>query len=281
MKNNPLIYLLFLLIFASCESMITDVEVPEQDSKLVIGCYLQPGDTMIEVNVNRSFPLYESSQFMQPEIENATVVISSSQGSITVPWDPAYYNYRISTSSFPILAGTSYSIEVSAPGFETVTGSTNVPGAANTQVIFQGWDSAWSPTYAEYVNRYRFEVTDAVGTPSYYRAILSSVTGDSLMVYGFNADQTKGKEYFTDEDGDLSKFNFEFQLSTQFTHMENFSAKFILLTVDEAYYNYNKSLVTAVNNSGNPFSEPALVYGNINKGLGIFGSYQKFTIVVQ
>ncbi|WP_421873166.1 DUF4249 family protein [Marinoscillum sp.] len=41
----------------------------------------------------------------------------------------------------------------------------------------------------------------------------------------------------------------------------------------EAYYAYFKSLENQVNSRENPFSEPILVYNNIENGLGIFASH--------
>lgn len=40
---------------------------------------------------------------------------------------------------------------------------------------------------------------------------------------------------------------------------------------DENYYKYHRSLETSGND--NPFTEPSLVYTNINNGLGCFAAY--------
>ena len=280
--KRTLLYLLLLALLSSCESMISEVDVPEQKPKLVIGCYLQPDDSMIVVRVTRSFPLYSSNaQFYPPAVDYATVKISSSQGTVTLPYDPGTEEYKISTSSYPVAPGVTYSLEVSAPGFETVTAQTTVPGLANAQVQITGSDSLWSSLYMEYRMRYRFEVTDLKGTPSYYRVYMTAYSGDTLVGFMMTPELTKGKEFFCDEDGDEQKFTLEFQLPSNLTHDSTFSASFYLVTADEAYYNYNKSLVTAYNQNGNPFSEPALVYGNITNGLGVFGSCQKFRILIQ
>ena len=53
-----------------------------------------------------------------------------------------------------------------------------------------------------------------------------------------------------------------------------------LLRTDEAYFRYHGSLRRQDDIDGNPFAEPAPLYGNVTGGLGVFAAYVQTRVAV-
>nr|MDA3823724.1 DUF4249 family protein [Bacteroidales bacterium] len=80
------------------------------------------------------------------------------------------------------------------------------------------------------------------------------------------------KLYFSDEiiDGQKYQLKLEFEDWNASYEREYFVE---LISMNKAGYLYRKSVREFINSSGDPFSEPVLIYSNIENGFGIFAGY--------
>jgi Domain of unknown function (DUF4249) len=89
----------------------------------------------------------------------------------------------------------------------------------------------------------------------------------------------KATELFSDSKNDgslfasgIGRFPNNFSVGSSATNVK-IKIELILISCDEGYFNYHKSLENYSGN--NPFSEPTLVSSNITGGLGCFGAYNQ------
>jgi hypothetical protein len=138
-------FLASIFLFTSCKSLVTDIDIPYND-RLVIQCFISPQDTLLEVSVTKTAPVIGDildGAERYPNILNANVVLSDGQKSVTIPYKtlqlPSSYDadgeyiftarsrYFLSAKNLPITVGKTYTLKVSAPGFDSVEGSCVIP----------------------------------------------------------------------------------------------------------------------------------------------------------
>ena len=186
------------------------------------------------------------------------------------------------------MADHSYNLKVDAPGYTSVEASCKVPILNNQSLHLLSFDSiSGNQNSVEY--KFKVEFTDFSGIGNYYR-----IGGDLKVLYdssmgmsadtGYNALSAKlNQEFLTDKVADgqkmLSELNYN-KYNNEFGYggEKLIGLKLVLLTTDENYYKYHKSLSGYVGDD--PFSEPTIVYSNIHNGLGVFAAYRKYTVNV-
>jgi len=288
MKKYIFIAFLFMTTcFFSCEKIVDNVDLPQQEPKLVVHCYISPEDTLIKAHVYLSVPIFSNYNIDEySPVTNATVKITDFSQEATLIYD-GIEKYVISTSAFSILPNNTYKITVSAPGYKAVEASCKVPAYTNETLQIIAIDSIKSNDYnTEY--KFKIEFTDRPGIGDFYR-----LSGNVTTVYddgsGTNIDTSEymlypkyGQEFFSDKNNDGQKMLSEMNYYKYSYYEEGYGGeriiglKFHLLVTDEHYYKYHKSLS---NYSGDdPFSEPTIIYSNMQNGLGVFGAYRKFTV---
>ncbi len=138
-------FLASILLLTSCKSLVTDIDIPYED-RLVVQCFISPQDTLLEVSVTQTAPVIGTivdGAERYPNILNANVVLTDGQKSVTIPYKtlqlPSSYDadgeyiftarsrYYLSAKNLPIVAGKTYTVKVSAPGFQSVEGSCVIP----------------------------------------------------------------------------------------------------------------------------------------------------------
>ena len=276
MKNNPIyistILIVSLLFFSACEKPISGVKLPHIPERLVITSFISPQDTMIRVKVFHSFPLGKTrSNDDNGEVLNATVLLSNDIKEVSLLYDINELSYVIDTDLFPVEAGKTYYLKVSTPDGKKVSANCTVPLFKNeSQDIAEVINSGIPPNNVS-MNEYKIKINfkDIAGEKNTYR------------VYGFYEVDNSGSQfdneiifkdniYINDQglDGNL------FTIRGSFFKPENTEARITLQLInsDMPYYLYHTSL-QKYNSDDNPFSEPTLIYVNIEGGLGIFCAY--------
>ncbi len=312
MKISYIVLILFVVGLCACETLVTEIpqsQLPSVSSKLVVNSYISPQSARTIVVVTESIPLYGESTSESKVVTNAVVKLSNGVKEIIMPYDTAGKVYSVSQAQFPIKASQSYTLTVS-DGKRSVNARCTVPASIATiqsYVIdtafvrdFNGRDTAIT---------LKMNWFDIAGEKNFYR--VRGFTEVEYSVLQTNANQerierrVKGRFNFDwDENTGRSDFQNDVNLdSTVFTSPLGKSTlpsselyytndgpvyakqKIKLLTVnmevlntDQAYYDYHKSLELS-RNSDNPFAEPALVFTNINGGLGCFAAYNSRQII--
>lgn len=270
--SATLIPLSLLVIFLTgCTKTVTNIKLPSSDPKLVVGCFISPQDTMITVTLTRSNPVFGSNQGNANEtVPDASVVISNSTSSSSIPFNNMNMKYQLSTNTFPITAGQTYSLTISTPKGENVSASCTVPPSTIASITVDCIDTAAAISQ----KKLNVKWNDIPNETNYYRAIASLVEPDTATghdkhysiydEYSLKNDVGKdGKEFISKMTG------YYYPNATQ----SKLYYHIYVMNVDIEYYKYQHSLDNYTYQD--PFSEPSPLYTNIKGGLGIFAAYQK------
>ncbi len=266
----------FMLVLPSCEpEIVSKIDLPEEDPKLSISCYLIPSENEHILFVGRSKPHNKPTQ---PGWEVTNAVVKVSDGTKTVVLKnlgEGYYSFL--NSELQILPGGSYTISAYAPGFTLeATGSCTIPEIFDPMLQFIAFDSVKNTDFTTYT--LDFKVKDMAGTADQYRIMATmeyTVIGSSQIEEEYMYATQSKYNLFKDEGNDGGWFPVRFQ--TNFyqwgdeTTVQPEAAIITVLRTDEPYFKFNYPFV--VKNyypDDNPFAEPVIIYSNITNGYGIF-----------
>jgi len=260
-----------LMIFTACESMLSDVDVPESEPKLVVSGFLSPEDDTISIIVKKSRPLYVPTQGWDnsfPPVNNAVVTISDGLISVTLPYNSLSGNYQIPMVNMPVIAGNTYSLEVTTPDGYHASSSCTVPVGISPEVEVTGIDSI--DQYGSITIRVSLRFRDVPGPGNFYRIAAGTLYGDegSFNNYFYETGFERGEPYVSDKNKDGEQFTYRTWDIYNNNIMDN-NLYVSLLITDENYYNFHRS-INSSSDGDNPFSEPTPVFTNIEGGLGIF-----------
>lgn len=285
MRTNNLIYFFTagIIFLGSCEEIVDNVDLPDAKPKLVVYSYIQPGTDTVTAQVSLSRPITEPWNYNQPFLSDAEVSIKMDQGlEIALQFDPIRNHYfaPVNTSFFEV--AKKYAINVKSGDGKEVAADCVIP-AQNTSLRIVKIDSVKIDDRTRY--RFRFEFDDPVGAPDHYRiipkAIMKSEWDGVTQIYEYYANFSYGEEYMAvkERDGEtiIIECNIEVWTDISWGSNEKFlGMKIYLLSTDEHYYHYHRSLENY--EPDNPFSEPTIIYSNINNGLGVFAGYNPFVL---
>jgi hypothetical protein len=255
--------------------MISNVEVPPSEPKIVVTGFLSPDDDTIKIIVRKSRALYVQSQGWEnqfPIVNNATVTLSDGASSVILPFDSQSACYKILSSSMPVIPGKTYFLEVTTPEGHKATSSCVVPERIGNGIV-----SEIEITSIDTINQYgsamkvSFRFRDIPGNGNFYRISAGAFinyeyfTEPYFQEIGFE----RGENFVTDKNKEDNYFNFRTH-EIYLYDSENIALYISLMLTDENYYNYHKSIYSF--EGDNPFSEPTPVFTNINGGLGVFGA---------
>ncbi len=290
MDKCKIILLFFSMMFllSSCEKIVDNVNIPAQQPKIVVTCFISPEDTLISANVSLSAPIWSTTNVdLNTPVTNATVIISGASTQAQLTYNYQKSCYLIYTSVFPIQPDGAYKLTVSLPGYTSVEATCKVPAVKNQSLEFLSFDSlSGNENSVEY--RFKIDFTDFSGVGNYYRVggTLISLndngmgTKDTMYNTLFNKDNL---EFITDKDNDGQKIMRELNYSKNSYDMVGngneklLRLKIILLTTDENYYKFHKTLSGYTGDD--IFSEPTIIYSNVQNGLGVFAAYRKYSLV--
>jgi hypothetical protein len=237
-------------------------------------CFITPQDQVLSVAVTRSNPIFQSYQVNTTSaVADATVYLSNSSTSVQLQFDPVLECYTASAASFPVTAGTTYFLSVSTPQNEVANATTTVPlqNVAGFSVTMT--DSLESdPWFQRLSTKFDFTFTDHSGESNYYRFFSTVLTRDTITndttSHRFinslmNDAGYDGVQVHQVHTGDWSNYNM-----TNASEVIGYDCWLFNVNLD--YYNFHKSLYGS--HGDDPFSEPSLIYTNINGGLGVFGA---------
>lgn len=254
--------------------MISDVETPKTDPKLVVFSVISPQDELIKVKVSKSLPLYSFTpdvgwikQF--PVVNNATVTISDGINNYDLSYDEDIEEYIIDTASLKIIRGRSYYLKVKTPDGFNAESSCTVPVETPPAIGITGID--YIQKFGEKFCNVNLQLPDLPGNGQFYRISLMGQRYEEYaqIYYYYPVWLTRGEEVFSDKNREGNIFTF--RTAEIYLNMEGPDPFFARVYVtDEAYYNYHYSLMTFQDD--NPFSEPTPIYSNIRGGLGVFAA---------
>jgi hypothetical protein len=292
LKSGLLLALVCLL--AACEKEVTSLNLPAQASQLAINAFISPQDTVVEVAVYESKPVFgERPGGVSDLIRDAVVTLSDGEKTValTLPGNVPFAssrNYHVMARDFPIEAGKTYFLRVSTPDGRLATAQCTVPAAPPVpEMRFNvPVDTAASgtPGYREYTGALYWQ--DPAGEENFYRvdADINYVRTDNRGVVYDDWRQvywSDGKSTtFSDARLDGAQFS---SPETTFTVVRDYHDSITLyaylLHTDRGYFEYHRTL--RANTDSNPFAEPVLLYTNVEGGLGVFCAFNRRTLEVK
>jgi len=275
-KLFPLLCL--LLAGSACrETLVStaDLNIPV---KLVVGCFINPQDDTLYATVTLSKPLYKRNNNPNEfeSVTNATVQISNGSNTANFTFNNNLQQYILPTADFSIAAGSTYNLTVSTPDGKRVTSSTTVPASQNfnhTVTI--------TPIVPVDENGRR-ALLDArwqgvPGPDRYYRFIYGIRTHGGFFEneYWPNSDAWNTAQFFSDAQQENRLFRFRENIYLGWAgepgNETTTAVTALLQELDVHSYRYFTSVAAQLNTIGG-FSEPVVIYSNIEAGLGCFGS---------
>lgn len=274
MKRFILYIQIFIVpaILASCDTMVTNVQVPDVEPQLIVYSFLSPENQNIVVEVRRTMPIFKGSREGNDTVTNATVRIIQGGNQQLIPYT-SKGQYRLPQSSFPLVPGLTYRIEVSTPQGERVTGTTTIP----TSIV--AIDSVNLSTqrgpFGFDLDLLQIRWIDNPAEKNYYQlysAYTSASEDTFLNIPSFVSEIDN--QVLSD---DLSRNNVmsaTVQTSLGLSAGDTTLVDVVLAHTDEAYYRYH---TLRLNYSGNnPFSEPTIMFNNVTGGVGVVASYRLY-----
>jgi hypothetical protein len=269
MKKTQLYMILFgiSVILASCEKIVTDVDIPKVDPQLALFGFISPEEQATKVQLTISRPVFGEKRGVYKFVTDAVVTITNDGGqSAQLFYTDSNNAYNISKWQFPIEPGRTYTITASS-GKYRVKASCSVPAdmVSFSDVSYQrlGGSGSDAPAF-----RYLYKWNDLPGRQNYYRTSIESYlygTG------GFYKQEICTQMYNDEsEDGKTLGGNCE---DYDYSGGQTRTVDFYLLNTDVHYYEYHKRRLNYYGED--PFSEPFPQYSNVEGGLGVFCSYRK------
>lgn len=290
------VILFSICVLISCTKTI-DIDLPDHESKLVINSLFTHGER-IAVNISRSTSILGG---VPPGVFNAGIKLYRN-GELV---ETATSSDSIYIAAFGPVENGIYTVEVSAPGFESVTATDSMPTktflgyAESTDEIWideigmrhkllkLGFsDSDPNKNYYELKLKVRFLKRNYPSPDYTYVTELANVGGITDPILA------ESEQYYTFIKGflfDDSKFsNSDCNLEVFAGIMNNESDEYELIvelnSVSENYYNYKKQLGVYLNKEdGDVFEgipDPVNLFSNIEKGYGIFAGYLSDRIIL-
>lgn len=294
--------LMGLCLFPACEDFfetVVEIDIPELDSLLVVNSIFEP-NVEFQVRVYQSKGILDDSYESKP-IANATVELFDAEGvsmGVMQNWGggPGYSYWPLESPKY----AHEYTIQVSAPGFETVTASSHVPpfveilSAAIVDSFY--FDPLESGSAAE-KTALSIVFEDAPNVKNFYYLNIYSysqngydswVGGQCFTTFDpifeseaefLEVDPEEGQPefcdgmaLFTDNLFDGETKDLRVYISRDF--LEHSTHLYVEIgNVSEDFYYYKRSAKLQSKIGDNPFAEPVRVYNNIEGGFGIFGGY--------
>jgi hypothetical protein len=292
LKSGLLLALVCLL--AACEKEVTSLNLPAPESQLAINAFISPQDTVVEVAVYESKPVFgERPGSVTDLIRDATVTLSDGQRTValTLPGNVPFAssrNYHVMARDFPIEAGKTYFLRVSTPDGRLVTAQCTVPAAPPVpEMRFNlpvDTSASGTPNYREYTGALHWQ--DPAGEENFYRVDADinyvrvdnqgTVWDDWRQIYWSDDKSTT----FSDARLDGAQFSSpETTFPVVRDYHDSITLYAYLLHTDRAYFEYHRTI--RANTDGNPFAEPVLVYSNVEGGLGVFAAFNRTTLEVK
>lgn len=301
-----------ILLFSGCETTEKIDEFPLRPSRLVVNSYFAP-DSAWAFQVSKSLSVLDNAELEY--VNDASVKIFRNSvliDSITESGSDGWYQLNRNLPK----QGEKYSIEVSTPQFkkslyaeDMAPGIVPISGVSFTIIdsafyrdhyyYFEPEQSEYYPVYGRVEGSFNITINDPGDAENYYQLSLFKDYvyynyEDSMFISG-----GRQQIMFTTKDavadgGDTYRtsllFNDEifngqqYQIKLDFEEWDvmfdsNFTVE--LIVMNRAGYLYRRSVEEYMASKGDPFSEPVLIYGNIENGYGIFAGYAVDTFALR
>ncbi|MDH5399390.1 MAG: DUF4249 domain-containing protein [Cyclobacteriaceae bacterium] len=297
MKNTALVIVLFVIM--SC-STVVEYDVPFEKPHIVVNSIIHP-DTFFIASLTESHYIldynyyYDSITDARVEVYEAGALL----GELNMLLPAIYANADIRP-----MPGVDYQLKVIRPGFDEVSAETLIPVKSPGFELLNVQKKAGM--YGENVYEFTIELEDIINEDNYYEFSIQAYTHEydysvdpPVVIDSFplniglktndalfkeDTDETWG-EIFTFDDNLFKNAKISLNFETTWIPFDHFKWSqnpsepvmvdllIVVGVLNKELYLYKMSVDRQRETVGNPLTEPAFVYNNINNGLGIFSGY--------
>lgn len=264
------IYLLLLIpVFFSCEKD-ANVDIPLTKPQLVAACFVGANEDTARLKLSWSAPIFYSSQNNLEYESGAKVILSKGNQQYPMTWDQISESYIASNVDFK--KGDLINLNITFETENIKSSCTIAPEPIYTmeyngitKEIEDGWESL--------ILNYKF-TNNSANEINYYRILFEGYYTDkySNKQYAYTLNNKNG-EFYSLANGESTDLKIYFINYGENNKLD--SIKYYVIRSDADYYKYHKSVY---NYQGDDFfTEPSIIYNNVEGGLGIFCSYNMVT----
>ena len=299
---------------------VIDFDLPDHTPVLTVYAFYEAGQNIVDTKVgssvsilsqnepqpveNVSLKLYENDQLLEEWTAEAVYVIDTFYIYIhPIDNDTTYYidstfTYQHTLSTNISTELEEYRLEVSAPGYETVSSTLTVPRKADVtnvtlerDVPVSGPYYNWGQNVDENGEKISLTINDPAGEDNIYHVKFSFEYEDSL--YRYTSDEyleAQESGYYYDNGGFLiSDQYFDGQQRTlvfekwyyEDDEQRPKKIQVHVLAMPKPYADFKTSLDKYWDAEYNPFAEPVILYSNMENGLGLFSIHNPNVIVLE
>jgi len=280
---SSLAILFIVLTFTACETIV-DIEIPDQDTKLVCNAIAVAGDSVNIFRLTKSRGVLEPFSYYYEAVEDGEIVLL--ENDIPVATLHQEFNPGDYPCHYPFHSGNTYTIEASADGLTSVNASTVLPFGV-VPVITSYTPNVYTDQNGTEIAELKFTLNDPASEENYYTLLINGINNYGSQDIYFNSNDPalnitssdNGNGGFSGENQtsfDDHLFNGQSRTFTinliSYDVSSDFKLEVKLISLDRPAYLYSQSKRLQDVTNGNPFAEPVQVYNNIENGYGIFGS---------
>lgn len=255
--------------------------------KLVVESYLNPADTEITVVVNANRPIDGAGSGDRGNVnpvQNATVLLSNGTKEVTLT-SQSTNTYKIAASALPLKTGQTYTLKVSATGYQAVDATCTIPKGITEPESVDGdlqytLKDASTSTYTVYRKRTMHWTPGETGK-KYYLTGSGEGSVSTLKINGKDSVSVRLSNmevvaFLTDEG--TSRYTtpqLAYPIGTSKADkklIKGVPVYAFVYQVDRNYYEFFRTAKLQREVGDNPFAEAVPVYTNIRNGLGVFGA---------
>jgi hypothetical protein len=308
MKNNnikrffrqSLPILVVSLLFVSCFEKYHELELADYEPKLVVNSFFNVGEP-IKVSISGSLSRTNTGKFL-PVVDAKVDLYEeetwkeelkggpNNDGRIWLDSIGTWFYYSQSILPQP---GKKYRIEVSAPGFKSVTAESMVPGSSALQILDTiVINRDIKNNTGDYILRVSLKMENMIKQRWYYlnAAYLNAITEwdginpEKIVGYrkshfpvrvndpliGLREGRVK-EDYLLFNNPLAPDEKYQFYVNLMFRSIHGPHVSLNLVTLSDEAYNYFESVSDFKNNEP-AYSEPVKLYSNVEGGFGIFAA---------
>lgn len=281
-KIAILAFVVFTIVFISCEKTITIKQQPYQ-SKLSIEGLITPNQKP-QIYISRTVPYFDpKTNIRDLTVDNAAVTLNDGTATSTLRFDSVFnfqfcrYDYFYSNQQ-NIQANKTYTLNIVSNGSAyTAQATTNQSKVPITSI-------SYIPDFKDLYGQHEGIVvayTDKPGEQNYYRYEMGRMVDSSVKNGTVKSTCSYGQKYYVKEigrtiysDKNLDGLPISFTFEPTYSHKLNDTSYIRLQSVDRNIFNFYDNLDRQKLAQFNPFIEPVFIApGQFKNAIGVFGAY--------
>ncbi len=254
-----IIILFFYLFLTSCEKD-AEIDLPEVDPELVVSSFISAEKDSIQLKLLWTSPIYNNSNNKNKSEPNADVAIYKNGNKYLLQYDANSETYYKAINTD---IGDDFSLKINYKD-KVLESKCRIVEEPKYTIEYLGSRNKDNDGYSGLIHEIKIVCNNTQET-NYYRLNFA------FKYLGYYQQAYTTNEFYTISNGESKT------ISIQGDYNENADSLIVIvINSDEHYYRYHTT-VKNYSGGGDFFTEPGIIYNNIENGIGIFSSYYRKT----